>query len=378
MELIVTTMQGLEEVLLSELKDMGVKSPQVLTRAVKCHGDLKMMYRINYLARTALRVLIPLGEFKILTDKDIYKHFSRIDWEQYFDIRGTFSINTVGVNEFIRNSMYASLIAKDAIVDQFRDKYQKRPNVNPVNPTLNINIHIRRNTMTVSLNSSGESLHQRGYRVHGLDAPLNEVLAAGLVLLSGWAGETPLIDPMCGSGTIGIEAYRIAANIPPQREDRSFDFKKWKNFNAKIWKEVLNEAKANEAEGKPTILLYDKSLQAVRGTQENVQTAEIEGISVSRQDFFKAEGVHDSTVITNPPYDIRLKEDDINKFYQQIAEKLKQDYHDCTAWIFSGNMVALKSMSLKPSKRITLMNGDIESRLYKYEIYEGRRGDKTE
>jgi putative N6-adenine-specific DNA methylase len=374
MELIVTTLQGLEDILFQELEDLGAQSIQRLTRAIKCEGDEKLMYKINYQCRTALRVLIPLGEYFITSENDIYNHFLKIDWEQYFDLKETFAIHTVGQNHFINNTMYTSLRAKDAIADQFRDKYGKRPNVNPVNPTLHINIHIRDNTMTVSLDSSGDSLHMRGYRIHGLEAPLNEVLAAGVIMLTGWKGETKLVDPMCGSGTFGIEAYRIARNIPPQNRNREFDFKSWKNFNEELWQEVVSEADAHISKEIPVIEMFDKSMQASRGAAENIMNAGIDSIEVKRQDFFKGDDVSNATIIVNPPYDIRLKEEDILDFYFKMGTKFKDSYTDCVVWVFSGHIPALKGMPLKPSKKISLMNADIDSKLYKYEIYEGIRG----
>jgi putative N6-adenine-specific DNA methylase len=214
----------------------------------------------------------------------------------------------------------------------------------------------------------------RGYRIHGLEAPLNEVLAAGVILHTQWKGETPLIDPMCGSGTFGIEAYKIAKNIPPQSKDREFDFKEWKTFDKELWLKVVEEANQNINDTSPHIEMYDKSLQAARGAQENVMNAGIDSIKVTRQDFFKFPKTSNATILMNPPYDVRLKEEDIEDFYFKMGKKMKEDFTDCTIWVFSGHLPALKGMPLKPSQKIKLMNADIDSRLFKFEIYEGVRG----
>ncbi len=369
MDIIVTTLFGLEESLSKELQDLGINSVQKLNRAVLCKGDLESVYKINYRSRLALRVLIRLGEFHIRNDQDIYNHFYNINWEEYFGIKGSFAIDTTGQNRFLRNTMYVSLKAKDAIADQFRNSYDKRPNVNPVHPTLRINIHIRHNTMTISLDSSGDSLHKRGYRIHGLDAPLNEVLAAGIIYLSRWRGENTLVDPMCGSGTLGIEAYSLAKNIPPQSSDRSFAFKGWKTFNSSIWQKVVRDAQKDIIDEEPSIIMYDKSLRAARGAGENIYNAGFKNIKVERKDFFRSEGIKNVTIVCNPPYDQRIKDDNIDEFYSKFGFKMKDDYPGSTAYIFSGNIPALKKIKLKPSKKYELYNGDIESRLFKYELY---------
>ena len=368
-------MQGLEEVLAEEIRALGeVSNVEILTRAVCFEGDLEMVYKANYLLRTALKVVVVIKEDEIRDEIQLYTSIKKVPWDEYFGLKDTFSVDAVTNSETFRHSKYAALKTKDAIVDRFYDLFDKRPNVNPVSPDFGINIHIRQNTLTLSLDSSGDSLHMRGYRAYLVDAPINEVLGAGMILLSGWDKESPLCDPMCGSGTLLIEAARLAMNIPPQSPNRNFLFKNWKNFDSDLWKKVVEEAASKVKKTFPPIFGFDKVLSTVKGAEINISEAKLSDyISVTRKDFFRSEPVKDTTIITNPPYDERLKLDDAVAFYQEIGDKLKKDYLNCSAWIISGNLDAFKKIGLKTSKKFKLDNGAIESHFHKFEIYEGSK-----
>jgi putative N6-adenine-specific DNA methylase len=318
--------------------------------------------------------LIIIKEDEIRNEDQLYASIKKIPWEDYFSIRDTFAVDAVTNSETFRHSKYAALKSKDAIVDRFYSLFNRRPNVNPLHPDFGINIHIRQNTLTVSLDSSGDSLHMRGYRAYLVDAPINEVLAAGLVLLSTWDKKSPLHDPMCGSGTILIEAANIALNKPPHNPTKNFMFKKWKNFDGTLWKKIVDEAKNVERKDCPKITGADKILSVVKGAETNIAEAGLSHcIDVKREDFFRSQSVGSITIITNPPYDERLALSDAYEFYKQIGNKLKKDYVNSTAFIISGNLDALKKIGLKTSRKHKLYNGAIESHYHQFEIYEGSK-----
>ncbi|HRD06949.1 MAG: THUMP domain-containing protein [Saprospiraceae bacterium] len=379
MKIIVRTLQGLEAVLADELQQLGCSEIQILTRAVACEADTKQLYAANCLLRTAIKVMVPLKEVVVRNEQQLYAAVKDIAWEEIFSIHQSFSVEGVVHSDIFRHSQYAALKSKDAIADRFRELTGKRPFVNPVSADIAIVIHIRQNILTILLDASGSSLHQRGYRVYPVEAPLNEVLAAGMVLLSGWDRQTTLVDPMCGSGTLLIEAAYLAGNIPPQSPDRKYCFQNWKTFDGSIWKQVQNEAKENiKLSQIPELIGFDKSIRCVNATKTNVEEAGLAGkINVERADFFQNKGHEGVFVITNPPYDERLKEDDIHLFYRQIGDTLKKNYQNTTTWIIGGNLGALKQIGLKPGKKISLLNGDIESGFYKFELYEGSRKNKS-
>ncbi|MBK8390982.1 MAG: class I SAM-dependent RNA methyltransferase [Saprospiraceae bacterium] len=374
MEIIAKTLQGFEGILAGEIEALGGKNITPLKRAVKYEGDLELLYKSNYLLRTALRVITPFREEIVKNELQLYKKVYDYPWEELFSVKDSFSINPIVNSEIFRHSQYAGLKTKDAIVDRFRDKFGRRPNVNPVNALIQLDLHIREDKLTLSLDSSGHSLHMRGYRMYPVEAPLNEVLAAGIVMLSGWNGTDTFVDPMCGSGTILIEAARIAGNIPPQRKDASFCFQNWTNYDAKLWEKIITEADANIKPIECEILGFDKSLQCVKASETNILEAGLENkIKVSRKDFFLQTDLPKCLIITNPPYDERLKLEDDMLFYKQIGDLMKKQLTGSAVWIFSGNMEALKHVGLKPSKRISLMNGPIEAGFYKFEVYEGSK-----
>ena len=377
MKFIAKTQEGLEGVLAEELLQIGAEDILILKRAVSYTGDTALLYKSNLLLRTALKILVFVNEFTIKDDKDLYTEIKNFPWEEYFNVDDTFAIDSVVNSTIFRHSNFIALKVKDAIVDRFREKNGTRPNVNVENPTLRINIHIREDIVTLSLDSSGQSLHMRGYRKRTVEAPLNEVMAAGLLLLSGWDSSTPLIDPMCGSGTLLCEAAKMSMNIPPQDVSRDFAFKTWKTYDPILWQQICDEAISRQKNICPPIKGYDISHKALEASTYNTIAAGLESfITYEEGDFFFSDGATDCTLICNPPYDARLKEDDVMDFYKFIGDKLKNSYKGCTAWVLSGNLPAIKNVGLRPSAKKSLLNGSIPSYFCKFEMYDGSKKAK--
>ncbi len=372
------TLEGLEDILIQELVDLGAKDLLKLKRAVLYSGDIEIMYRSNLQLRTAVRVLWVIKEFDIKNENDLYDEIKSYPWENYISTDDTLAVDSVVNSDKFRHANFISLKTKDAIVDRFREKTGERPSVDVKNPTLRINIHIRENTVTLSLDSSGYSLHMRGYRVAQTEAPLNEVLAAGMIALSGWDKKTTFIDPMCGSGTLLCEAALMALNRPPHKRDRSFGFKKWKNFDSKLWDKICDEAYSKETpidNGK--IKGFDISPRAVEISKSNIIQAGLDHIiSIENEDFFFQENLSDVFIVTNPPYDERIKEDDVVAFYKNIGDKLKMSAAGSTAWILSGHLEAIKNLGLRPSRKIGLLNGTIPSIFHRFDMYSGSKKQK--
>lgn len=377
-KLLAKTLYGFEPLLARELRNLGAGRVEEGIRNVGFEGDLGFLYKANLCLRTALKVYRPLARFRIDTEKDLYRNINRMDWPEIFDTDKTFAIDTTMNTELFNNSMFVSLKAKDAIVDKFREMVRQRPNVDSRDPDLRINIHIQSNQCTVSLDSSGNSLHQRGYRLQTNIAPINEVLAAGLLLLSGWDGQGDFFDPMCGSGTLAIEAAMIACNIPPNINRDSFAFMHWKDYDAGLFQKIVEASLKRTREFPHKILARDKAPSAVRKAQENVDKANLsEYISLERKDFFRTDRPEAGKLhmLFNPPYGERLPIEE-HAFYAQIGDTLKQRYRDTDAWLITSNLEALKHLGLKPSKKIKVFNGKLEARLVKYEIYPGSKKDK--
>ncbi len=374
------TLHGLEEVLAKELQDIGAKNITILKRAVSFTGDKKLLYRANLELRTAMRILVPFHSFRVRHESALYNKIRTIDWSEFMDVNDTLAIDGVTNSKYFTHSKYVALKTKDAIVDQFRDKYGKRPNVNTYNPTLRINVHINEDQCTISLDSSGESLHKRGYRKETLVAPINEVLAAGMIQLSGWKKDCNFIDAMCGSGTILFEALLYARNIPPQYRRDYFCFKKWKGFDQKLWDEVVREAKERQCSFDYQILGFDKDFQAIRVTERNMEEAElIDQIVLKRKKFESLQPPAEKGIlIMNPPYGERLEDKEINQFYEMIGERLKHIFTGYEAWIISSNNEALKHIGLRPSRRISLYNGALDCKFLKFELYAGSKKMKNE
>jgi len=365
----------MEELLADELKAIGAQQIVKGNRMVKCTGDKKLVYRANYECRTALRILLPFKSFKIKNQEDFYRRAKEIPWEKYLNVDSTFSITKVVKHSIFSNSQFAVLKLKDAIADRFMSRKGKRPSVDLDHSDLAINLHLVDNHATLSLDSSGDSLHKRGYRTATGPAPLNEVLAAGLILLTNWDRKIDFYDPMCGSGTFLIEAAMIARNIPPGYFRKQFGFQHWNDYDFNLWKEVKNQALDRIQENTPNITGFDVSNTMVQIARQNIRNTGLQSlVSVFKKDFFKLQPASsEGILIMNPPYDLRLKEEDTNKLYKEIGDTLKTNFSGYTAYVFSGNLEALKKLGLRPSRRMVLYNGPIEARLAKYDLYKGSK-----
>lgn len=377
---IVKTAAGLESVLAAELRDLGATGIREMKRAVAFDGDRRMLYRANYELRTALRVLIPVHAFSAYNERNLYEGVREVDWSRFMTVNDTLAIEPITSGEVFKHSHYVGLLTKDAIVDQFRERSQRRPDVNTTSPTLRVHIHIQGTRVELSLDASGESLHRRNYRRDTVEAPLSEVLAAGMVLLSGWNAQAPFVDPMCGSGTIAIEAAMLAVGMPPQHKRDGFGFFKWPDFDKKLWLEVKGEADAKiRSSFEFPIVASDIDSRARNATSLNVLSAELEKIvQVEKIPFEKAvpPGEIPGTLITNPPYDERLKMEDSIAFYKSVGDQFKKYWPGWNAWLISSNREALKHVGLRPSRRITLFNGALECSFQKFEMYEGKKSDE--
>jgi len=367
-----TTLAGLEEVLAQELIEIGADEVQIGRRSVYFSGDVKMLYKANYCLRTALRILVPIDSYKIYSVDDLYQRAKNFKWEDLFDCDQTFAIQSTVFSDLFDNSMYASLKLKDAIVDRFRYKFDKRPNVDSKNPDVLINLHISAEFCTISLDSSGESLHKRGYRVGQNEAPMSEVLAAGLLRLSDWDQKSELIDPMCGSGTIAIEAAMLANGIYPGSIRKSFGFKNWRNFKPELFKWIEDEVQP-VAQTPVKISASDILRRNVDIASKNADEARVVSlIDFKVSDFKLLEPASEKPfLLFNPPYGERMTPDDTN-FYSMIGERLKHHYTNATVWMISTPQ-CLKSIGLRPSRKIPILNGSLECSFRKYELYSGSK-----
>ena len=370
------TMYGLEEILADELKNLGAQNIKIQNRAVSFKGDTGFMYKANLNLRTCLRVLKPIQTFQAHNEKELYKNILKIDWEKYLTTESTFATHATTNSEVFNHSKYASLLVKDGIADYFRNKYDKRPNVDPENPDLTINLHINKHTCTVSLDSSGESLHKRGYKLDTIIAPMNEVLASGLILLSGWNKQDNFHDPMCGSGTLLIEAAMIAYNIPANIFRNKFGFESWKDFDSELFEKIKDVSLDKEVDFKGTITGGDNFQKAIRISRKNIENALMfENIKVKNEDFFETSIKENSFVIFNPPYGERI-ELGINEFYEKVGDSLKNNYKNCTVWIISSDLENMKMIGLKPTKKINLMNANLKCSFREFKIYVGSKKSK--
>ncbi|MBQ8737755.1 MAG: methyltransferase [Bacteroidaceae bacterium] len=378
-KIIAKTFQGLEEVLAKELTTLGANNIEIGRRMVAFTGDKEMLYKANFCLRTAVKVLKPILNFTANDADEIYEVVKNTDWTQYMDVTNTFLVDAVVFSENFRHSKFAAYRVKDGIADFFREKTGERPNVSITNPDIRINIHIAENDVTISLDSSGESLHQRGYRTGSVPAPLNEVLAAGIIMLTGWDGECDLIDPMCGSGTILIEAALIAMNIYPGVFRKEFAFEKWKDFDEELFDRIYNDD-SQERDFDYKIYGYDINRQAVAIATENVRSAGVNKVvEVMQRDFYEFEEPRQKSImITNPPYGERITTDDILGLYSTIGERLKHAFVGNDAWIFSYKEECFAKIGMRPSTRYTLPNGGLECELRKYQIFDGKLSDRRE
>lgn len=375
MKMTAKTLAGLEEVLARELEALGAKEITLLKRAVAFEGDKRLMYRANLELRTALRILLPLRVFTVNNEDMLYTRIRSIDWGQFMRVQDTLAIDAVVTSYEFRNSHYVALKAKDAIADRFRNDTGRRPHVNTHSPDLRINIHILRNDCTVSLDSSGDSLHKRGYRIDSGEAPINEVLAAGMIQLSGWQRDSVFIDPMCGSGTLPIEAASWAYDRAPQLSRKDFGFMHWPDYEPELWQSVLEEAKGRWRQFDHQVYGFDKDFRVRRIALHNAEAAGLsDQIQLERKPFERLKAPADKGLLMmNPPYDERLEEEDILSFYKMIGDRLKKEFTGYDAWLISSNAEALNRIGLKVSSKTTLFNGPLECRFHHYELYRGSK-----
>ena len=369
------TFYGFEDILAQELLRLGAQKIEKQNRLVRFMGDQGFLYKANLSLRTALKILKPIHHARIQNERELYQLFYDFPWEEHISVDSSFAIDSVVTGTAFRHSKYVALKAKDGLVDQFRNKYNRRPDVDVQNPDIRINIHIQQDWCTLSLDSSGASLHHRGYRTATNIAPINEVLGAGLLLLSDWKCNTDFLDPMCGSGTLLIEAAMLACNIPANINRKFFAFEKWNDFDEELYQTIRESQLKKIIEPNVKIIGFDKSPSAITKAVLNVRNANLSAfITLEKKNFFfthkKTKGpLH---LLTNPPYGERL-EGDINTLYQSIGDTLKQNYPNTHAWMISANTEALKHIGLRPSKRIKLFNGKLETQLLYYPMYEGTK-----
>ncbi len=373
--IVAKTFFGLEEVCINELKSIGANGIQKLNRAVAFDFNKEILYKANLWSRTALAFLVNIEEFSFHDQDDFYNKLKAINWDNYFNVNKTIFIKSIINRTHFDNSHFVSLRAKDAIVDYFRDKYNKRPSVDSENPDVKLEFYLNGDKCLVSLDSSGESLFKRGYRkIHG-EAPINEALAASLLLLSGYKPGKLLIDPMCGSGTFAIEASLIATNTAPGLLRKDYCFKNWNDYDESLWKKILSEAKSQVNDNQFEIIAFDINGKSVDAARQNILRAGMLGrIKLSRKDFFKFNPPSKpGIIIMNPPYGQRLKNENLLEFYRNIGRKLKFNYSGYKAWIISSEISAIQKIGLKPEAKYKLLNGKIECRFDGYSLYDGSK-----
>ncbi len=377
-KMVAKTMFGFEEILAKELRNLGAGNVEEGVRSVFFEGDTGFMYKANLCLRTAIKIVKPIHSFRVRDENDLYKKIYAMDWFDYLSTSTTFAIDATVNSENFTHSLYVSQKTKDAIVDKFRDTDGSRPDVDIKFPDVRINIHIQNDQCNVALDSSGRSLHQRGYRTATNIAPINEVLAAGLLLLSGWDGQCDFLDPMCGSGTLLTEAAMIACNIPANINRKEFAFEKWHDFDADLFEKIVDSSLKRTREFNHRIIGYDKAPSAVRKAQDNIVNANLSDyITVERKNFFDTEKFTDNHLhmVFNPPYGERL-DIEMEDFYTDIGNTLKRNYPGTDAWFITSNLEALKFVGLRPSRKIKVFNSHLESRLVKYIMYEGSKKAK--
>ena len=375
-EIIAKTFQGLEQVLAEELSEIGAENIQKGLRMVSFDGDKEMLYKANFCLRTALRILKPIKHFIAKDADDVYEQIKAIDWEEYMTNKNTFAIDAVVNSDEFRHSKFVAYRVKDAIADHFKEKTGERPSVRINNPDVALNIHIAQTSCTLSLDSSGESLHRRGYRQEAVEAPLNEVLAAGIIKLTGWNGECDFIDPMCGSGTFPIEAALIARNIAPGVFRKGYAFEKWSDFDQELFEQIYNDD-SKEKKFEHKIYAYDNSPHAIAIATSNIKAAGVnKDINLKLQPFQQFQQPSEKAIlVTNPPYGERISSNDLLGLYKMIVERLKHAFINGVAWILSYHDECFAQIGLKANEKIPLFNGPLECELHKYEIFDGKYKD---
>ncbi len=377
-KMVAKTFFGFESILAEELRNLGASNVEMGVRNVSFEGDKGFMYKANLCCRVAIKILKPIAEFRVMGEDDLYRRAQRINWRKYMDVNTTFAINATVSGPTFTHSQYVSFKTKDAIVDKFRKEENTRPNVDTKHPDVRFNVHIQDNWCTISLDSSGASLHHRGYRTATNIAPINEALAAGLVLMSGWHGQSDLLDPMCGSGTLLIEAAMIACNVPANLNRKEFAFEKWSDWDPDLYDTIEAGALSRVKDFKYKITGYDKAPSVIEKARENIKNAQLSDfITIKEQNFFdtEKEGTDFLQLIFNPPYGERLPIE-MEVFYKELGDTLKAGYPGSHAWFITSNMESIKHVGLRPSRKIKLFNGSLESRLVKYEMYEGSKKGK--
>lgn len=367
---------GLEDILAKELTELGANEIETERRAVRFKGDKALLYKANLCLRSAIRILVPIAQFKATDADEVYEKAKKINWEEYIGIKQSFIINETVNSENFRHSKFVAYRLKDAIADYFTELYDKRPSVSITSPDIYIDIHISHNECTISLDSSGVSLHKRGYRSSQNEAPISEAQAAGMLLMAGWDGSKDFIDPMCGSGTFLIEAALIALNIPPCIYRTQFAFEKWQDFDKELFDDLYNDD-SEEREFTHKIIGYDVNPNTVKIAQENIKAAGLSKyIEVQCRDIANFEEVTEpSLIVTNPPYGERLKPEDLRDLYREIGRALKHKFVNGEAWVISSHVENLAAIGLKPSQRVELKNGALDCEFWKFEIFSGTHKD---
>ena len=388
------TFKGLEEVLAQELIELGANDVQLERRAVSFRGDKALLYRANLCLRTASRILVPIVEATLTPKKKniapedlLYEAVKRVEWRRYMSVENTFAIDATVYSDTFRNSRFVTYRVKDAIADYWMEHADKRPSVAVEAPDMLINVHIAKEHLTLSLDSSGESLHKRGYRVANTEAPINEALAAGMLLMAGWKGQSDFYDPMCGSGTLLIEAALIARNIAPGVFRQAFAFEKWSDFDAELWSDIYNDD-SQEHEFTHKIYGSDASFYAIQQAAKNIKSAGVQKdveLKQIRMEEIKISNLQSSIsnpsplVMLNPPYGERLKSNkEMEDLYSAIGSTLKHQFAGATAWIISSNDAAMKCIGLKPSRKVRLLNGELDCQFNRYDLFQGKRKDNNQ
>ena len=374
-KIVAKTFYGMEEVLAKELLDLGAQSVEIGNRIVTFMGDKGFIYKANLCLHSALKILKPIYEFKANSNEDLYNKLYNYNWNYYMNESNTFVFDSVLSGNIFTHSLFVSQKAKDALVDKFRDEKKNRPDVDLKHPDFRFHLHISNNTCSLLLDSSGESLHKRGYRVSTNIAPINEVLAAGIIKLSGWDKSCDFLDPMCGSGTFLIEAAMMASNIPANINRDEFAFEKWPDWDLDLFELIQNSQLKKVKELDIKVFGYDKSPSAIMKAKQNINQASLSDfISVDQINFYETSKASNEKLhlVTNPPYGERLK-GNIQELYKNIGDTLKTKYSNTDAWFISSNLDAMKYVGLRPSRKIKLFNGKLESRLFYFPIYSGTK-----
>lgn len=379
MKLIARTFAGLESLLEKEINDLGGENVKAHKRAVSFVGDQRLMYKVNMFSRVALDVLTPIAKFEAKNPEHLYNEVKKIKWNKYMSSEATFFISTIVYSSIFTHSQFVALKAKDAIVDQFREAFGTRPDIDKARPNLRIVIRINETKCEILLNSSGAPLFKRGYREKTGKAPLNEILAAGMILKTNWDRKTPFIDPMCGSATIPIEAGMIARNIAPCLIRKEYGFQKWNDYDEKTFKELQKEAEQLVTDNRVVIKAFDQDLTVLAFAKRNLKNVpQLAGnVTLEKADFFQTEKIFDKgMIVMNPPYDRRIELYNADEFYSKIGTHLKHSFEGYDAWILSGNLMAIKRVGLRATEKITLFNGAEECKLVHFSLYQGSKKGK--